>query len=122
MNKLLWIDTSFLYALFVQSDTNHQTARALWQNCIARRIQGVTSNLIVSEFATLLAYRFNHRQAVDSTRTVLASNLIRKVYADNVVESGALGWLMRYEDQRFSFPDCVSFQFMKLLGMRRACG
>jgi predicted nucleic acid-binding protein len=120
MNRFVWIDTSFLYALFVAKDQNHQKALQLWKICLDKHITGVTSNLIVSELGTLLAYTFDHAIALNRTNIVLNSAIIKRIYIDSETESAALRWWKQFADQSFSLPDCVSFELMHRTGIEQA--
>jgi predicted nucleic acid-binding protein len=120
MNDLLWVDTSFLYALFVEADENHGGADMLWRESLARRREGATSILVVGELGTLLAYRFGHETAAKRVDMVLASSIVHTVYPDSPVANAAVTWWARFRDQKFSYPDCVSFEFMYRLGLRKA--
>jgi predicted nucleic acid-binding protein len=120
MNRFVWIDTSFLYALFVSKDQHHAEAEAIWKTCIRKHIVSVTSNLLVSELGTLLAYHFDHATALKRVSMVLDSRIIKRVYVDESIESSALAWWKRFVDQSFSFPDCVSFELMRKTGIRQA--
>ncbi len=51
---------------------------------------------------------------------VLDSAIVRRVYVDSEIETGALGWWKAFADQEFSFPDCVSFEIMRKTGIRQA--
>jgi hypothetical protein len=120
VNRFVWIDTSFLYALFVQKDQNHAAAQPIWTTFLHKRITGVVSNLIVTELGTLLVYAFDHATALRQVRLVLDSALIKQVYIDARIESSALAWWKKYQDQKFSFTDCVSFEIMRRTGIRQA--
>lgn len=120
MNRFVWIDTSFLYALFVQKDQNHAVSQLIWKTFLHKRITGVISCLIISELGTLLVYTFDHATALRQIRIVLDSTLIRRVYIDSEIESSALAWWKKYQDQKFSFTDCVSFELMRRTGIRQA--
>ncbi len=120
MTEFIWIDTSFLYALFARADINHTNAESIWKQILSKGITGVISNLILAELGTLLAYRFGHSTAASRIGMVLDSTIIRRVYVDSDIESGALAWWRTFGDQSFSFPDCVSFEIMRRTGMRRA--
>jgi predicted nucleic acid-binding protein len=117
MKRHAWTDTSFLYALFVKADKNHQKSKVIWEAIISRKIECVTSNLVTAELGTLFAYRFGHEIALQRMRLVYDSLLIKIVYSTPEIESKALVWWKRYSDQKFSVTDCVSFEFMKVFGI-----
>ncbi len=120
MIERVWVDTSFLYALFVESDQYHRSASDVWRICTDERLPLVSSNLVVAEFGTLLAYHCGHGIAYSRVSLLLDTAFIRFAYADRQAERGAVLWWKRFTDQRFSMVDCVSFEFMRLLGMNRA--
>jgi uncharacterized protein len=74
----------------------------------------------VDELGTLLAYRFNHALACRQLNLIFDSSLVRIVYADAACETSALQWWTRFADKKFSFTDCVSFEFIKRLGIKEA--
>ena len=117
MKKHVWIDTSFLYALFVKADKNHLKSKAMWEAIISRKIECITSNLVTAELGTLFAYRFGHEIALQRMTLVHDSLLIKKVYSNPDIESSAMVWWKQYSDQKFSVTDCVSFEFMKVFGI-----
>ena len=117
MRPDIWADTSFLYALFVSRDGNHRTAQDLWRQVQECRLTCVTSNLVYAELGSLLAHRFGHDRTFGSMSLLLDSALIRVVYADSRVHVSALGWWRQFGDQKFSLVDCISFEFMRRLGM-----
>jgi predicted nucleic acid-binding protein len=120
VSSAFWADTSFLYALFVEADANHRAAGQLWKHCVANRVRPVTSGLVTAELGTLLAYRFGHEIAYSRMAMLCESELLVRVHADDRLEAAAIRWWRRFSDQHFSFADCVSFEFMRQLGIRRA--
>ena len=120
MKPLVWVDTSFLYALFVQCDKNHNKANRTWRHYVEQRLTFATSNLVISELGTLLAYRYGHKIALKQIVGIQDSSLLNKVYSDPNMDTGALDWWRKFSDQKFSFVDCVSFEFMRKLGIKKA--
>lgn len=118
MKRYFWIDTSFLYALFVKSDQNHSKAQSLWKPFTAKRCRGVTSNLIIAELGTLLAYHFGHATALKHITMLYESVTIQRVYVDEETASASLRWWRMSHDKKFSTTDCVSFEFLKRLGIK----
>jgi len=119
MKNCVWIDTSFLYALFVQADKNHTLAQKIWETVIKRKITCITSNLVTSELGTIFAYRFGHEIALKRMKMIFDSSIIKRVSSSNDIESKALAWWEKYRDQKFSVTDCISFEYMKLFGIKK---
>ncbi len=120
LRRYFWLDTSFLYALFVEADKNHGPANSIWQACLKKKAGLVTCNFVTAELGALLAYRFGHVVALRQMNLVYDSSLINRlpVYCDT--ESSAVGWWAAFKDQKFSVVDCVSFELMNQLGITEA--
>lgn len=117
MTPSVWVDTSFLYAMFVAADQNHDAAQAIWHEVVSRRLPCLSSNAVYADLGSLFAYRFDHRTAFSRMALLLDSVLIKQVFTDTRVQSGALKWWRTYQDQSFSLVDCISFELMRLLGL-----
>jgi predicted nucleic acid-binding protein len=120
MKEIVWVDTSFLYALFAKSDANHVSANKTWNWYINDHKQFVTLNLIIAELGTLLLYRFGHKTALERIAMVQDSTVLRTVYSDSLIEFGVLQWWHKFNDQQFSYVDCASFECMRRLGIKKA--
>lgn len=120
LQRFFWIDTSFLYALFVEADKNHESANSIWRSCLRKKVGLVTCNLVTAELGALLAYRFGHRVALRQMNLVYDSSLIKRLPVYCETESRAVRWWAGFEDQRFSMVDCVSFELMDELGITEA--
>jgi len=120
MRAKFWIDTSFWYALFVRADANNAAAGNLWQSSVRLRPFFITSNLIVAERGSLLSYRFGHGTAFRQLSFLYDSSIVSIAYSDREIEIGALRWWERFSVQRFSHVDCVSFEFIRRLGISTA--
>jgi predicted nucleic acid-binding protein len=114
----VFVDTSALYAMLDADDADHQAAADVWTQLLEADEPLVSSNYILVE-TTALA---QHRLGAAAARTLL----------DDVVPALTIEWVTP-EDHRaaasallaagrrdLSLVDCVSFEVMRRLGIRRA--
>jgi len=50
---------------------------------------------------------------------IFNSAIIKRIYSNSAIENRALAWWKKYSDQQFSFTDCVSFECMRMFGIKR---
>lgn len=115
---MIFVDTSFWYALRVVRDPRHQEARTLLDSCGRRTL--VTTNLVVGELWTLLVRRAGHDAAV---RTIRALRRRQGMRIDQVAvadEAAAWTWLIEHDEREYSFVDATSYAVMRRLGLTEA--
>lgn len=112
MSKRIFIDTGAFYARYVAKDDHHRAAIAAWDKVRRDRIKCLTSNFVLSEFITLVAYRFGTPSALKAGREVYASQAIEVECVTADLEHSGLNWMERFSDQAFSMTDAVSFACM----------
>jgi uncharacterized protein len=125
---LIFIDTGFLFALFVEGDVNHERVQEVFEGFRGRKLDQVlvTTNHIVGETVTLLRKRghpdtaIRHGLAVRVGEQLLAGTLARVHRATEEEEAAALVLLKEHQDQDYSFADCLSFVVMEKLGIGEA--
>ncbi|MGH3996127.1 MAG: type II toxin-antitoxin system VapC family toxin [Pseudonocardiaceae bacterium] len=117
---MIFVDTSFWYALQVRADVNHSAAATLLAQFGPRRPL-VTSDRVCEETWTLLRRRRGHRAAVafaDAVRSVNTRVGTRRI--DATIADDAWAWLRRRDDREFSFVDASSFALMRVLRVTEA--
>ena len=125
---MTFIDTGFLFALFVEGDVNHERVQDVFKEYRGRRLDQVlvTTNHVVGETVTLLRKRghpdpaVRHGLAVRVGEQLLAGTLGRVHRATEKEERAALAYLEKHQDQDYSFADSLSFVVMQKLGIREA--
>jgi len=103
----LFCDTSFFYACFDPSDTNHERAKAIVVEVANAKIGLWVTWDIISETATLLRYRRNFQAAL----TFLAEIKPRLqiiTYGDRVRDEAEQIFRRYGQDRRLSFCDAIS--------------
>lgn len=88
---MVFVDTSFWYALRVVGDARHGETRALLTAVAGRTL--VTTNLVLGELWTLLARRAAHEAAVKADRAVRRRPGLRIERVEPADEAAAWTWL-----------------------------
>lgn len=116
----LFVDTSAWYPIADKSVSGAAKVRRALEDRVARGARIVTTNLVVAETHALLLRRAGRAVALTFVRHVVrAPNVV--VPSDPDLEAAAIrDWLVRFDDQPFSFADAVSFATMRTRGIREA--
>ena len=125
---MIFLDTGFLFALFVEGDLHHERVQEVFKAYRGRRLDEllVTTNHVVGETVTLLRRRghpdprIRHELAVSVGEQLFGGTLGRVHQATEEEERAALGFLKKHWDQDYSFVDCLSFVVMERLSIREA--
>jgi len=115
---LIFVDTSFWFALRTQRDEHHHEARELLLRYGQRGF--VTSNHVRGETWTLLCARNGHTAAAGYLNGLAASPRIRVDHVNERLEQEALDWLLSHDEYVYSFVDATSFVLMRELGISEA--
>ena len=118
---MIFLDTSFLFALASQKDEHHERVKAVYAEYRGQRLKDVwiTTNHIVSETVTL-SRRLGHRVAADLGNKLYSEALGRIHWATPAEEREAFQYFEKHADQLYSFTDCLSFVVMEKLGIHEA--
>jgi len=125
---LIFLDTSFLYALVDKDDENHAQVREIFEREQGKQLSDfvLTTNHILSETLTILRVcgkrddRFRHERAVQMGQQLYAGTWGRLHQVTPEEERAAFEYFTKYADKEYSFVDCVSFVLMEKLGIQVA--
>ncbi len=122
---MIFVDTSFFYALFTKDDDNQERAREAFKELEGQRLSQLllTTNHVVFETITLTRMSFKHtghERAVYVGERLLGEKVARIYRATAEDEAAAFGYLKKYHDKEFSAVDCLSFVVMDKLGITEA--
>lgn len=125
---MIFLDTSFLFALVDSDDENHTRVRAVLDGVRGKRLSDlvVTTNHVLAETVTTLRVcgrsddRLRHARALRMGEQLYAGTWGRLHQVSAEEERAALDYFARYEDKEYSFVDCVSFVVMEQLGIHEA--
>ncbi len=114
----LFLDTSGLYAFFVRTEERHgEVLRALRRALEEGRDLWVT-NYVLVETTALLQHRFGLAPVRDLTDRLVP--LLRVHWVEEALHGRAAARLLRTDCRSLSLVDCVSFEFMRVRGLREA--
>lgn len=121
---MIFVDTSFLYALFSAHDRDHERARAVLEEYRGQEPRSVflATNYVLAETITLIRVTAprNHAAAVRVGELLYSERLVRVHWASKEEELAAFDYFRRYQDKEYSFVDCLSFLVMERLGISEA--
>jgi predicted nucleic acid-binding protein len=119
--KSAFLDTSYLLALELANDQQHEVVLQHWQYVIAEGLPRlVTTSYILSEVVTYLNSRDQHAKAVSIGNMLLQSNAVDLIHVDAALFEEAWEYFQRHEDKTYSLTDCVSFIVMAKQDVRHA--
>jgi len=113
-DRIVFLDTSGIFAWINQRDPNHQTMLSLPRETGCRL---VTTDYILDETLTLFMARGIPHQRKRLLAMVKASAILQLVWIGQEFFREAAEWMFKYEDHPFSFTDCTSFACMVKLGI-----
>ena len=115
-DRIIFLDTSGIFAWINQRDPNHQTMVALPHepDCLL-----VTTDYILDETLTLFMARGIPHQRKRLLSMVNTSAIVQMVWIGTDYFQEASQWMFKNEDHPFSFTDCTSFACMAKLGIRK---
>jgi predicted nucleic acid-binding protein len=116
----LFVDTSAWYPLADSSHSDHEPLAAVLRERVQAGARIVTTNLVLAETHALLMRRAGREAALRFTRTVRQPPNVVEYSTLEREESALSDWLERFDDQRFSLTDAVSFVVMAELEIRDA--
>ena len=114
----LFIDTSALLAVLNADDLYHQQARLQWVSSISEDEVLVSTNYVLIETNAILQNRIGMeavRLLWDDIVPVLTVH-----WVDETLHNASLSALVTASRRKLSLVDCVSFECMRRLGIKKA--
>ncbi len=115
--SLVYVDTSGWYALVDETDPEHRSTREWFEG---NETPLITSDYVFDETITLIRTSLGHEEAVQFGKSLKESRLAQLISVPKGDKERAWEIFKRYDDQVFSFTDCVSFAQMERLDIRTA--
>jgi uncharacterized protein len=119
MSKV-FLDTSYLLALELTKDQNHQAANKHWQSIINSLPSFVTTSYVFDEVVTYFNSRGHHSKAVEIGTNLLLSPSIEFIHVDEALFYEGWNYFQQYQDKDYSLTDCISFIVMDRFGISTA--
>lgn len=122
---MIFVDTSFFFALFAKEDGNHLRARAAFEAREGQRLPEllVTTDHVVFETITLTRTSFErhgHDRAVFVGERLYSEKIARIHRSTFEEQRAAFDYLKKFRDKEYSAVDCLSFVVMLELGIGEA--
>lgn len=110
---MIFVDTGPLLARYLPSDQHHQAAKIVWNELALAGESFAITNLVVTEFVTLLVRRASSAFAAERARRLYASSLWTILRATEADGTQAIVLLEQLAGHRVGFVDCISFAMMR---------
>ncbi len=114
----VFLDTSAFFAILDRDDVNHEKAKDIWINLIDSDSTLVTSNYILLESFALIQRRLG-LDALHSFQDDMLPILHIEWINRGQHEAGVAA-LFQASKKMLSLVDCVSFIFMRSIGLKKA--
>lgn len=118
MNKIYFVDTSYLVALLHKKDEWHKAA-VYWRNEVIRnRIFLITTEYILVELANGLSTLRFRKQAEGTISALQNSTDVKIIPGSDELFNAGFSLYCKHSDKEWSLTDCISFAFMKTHGLK----
>ena len=119
---MIFVDTSFFYALFAKADEGHGRAFQAFAEFRGRNLPSLllTTDAVIMETITLARRRSNHAQAVFVGERLHSERIARIHHSTAEEHRAAFEYFSKYSDKEYSMTDCLSFVVMEKLGIKEA--
>jgi len=95
----VFIDTSYLLALELTNDQNHQLAKTHWQQVVTSIPTLVTTSYVFDEVVTYFNSRGYHAKAVQVGNSLLFSPSIELISVDETLFYTGWNYFQQYQDK-----------------------
>ena len=118
-NDKVFVDSSFLIALFNPPDTFHPKAVAISRKTIKERPQLYISNFVFLETVTVLSQRVNRKTAVVLGQHLLKDQQAKIIHVNQKLNTLAWEIFKEIKKKNVSFIDCSTLAIMKVEGIKK---
>ncbi len=113
------VDTGIFYAFYNRRDIHHLDSICILVHILEGRYgRAYTTNLVVSEAATLLRYRIGLETA-EAFLDFLENSGITVIFLDRELYGGVVEVFRKYSDRKLSFTDAFMVHVSRELGIGR---
>jgi predicted nucleic acid-binding protein len=113
MKNTYFLDTSYIIALEIKNEDNHQFVLHNWQTLATSQPFLVTTTYIFDEVVTFLNSRKLHQKAVEIGNRLLESPDIELIEINQNLFNQGWQYFQKYQDKSYSLTDCLSFIVME---------
>ena len=116
---MIFVDTSFLFALTAENDPHHTEAKELFDRAIKENEEFVIHNYIIVECFALLDRRIGRSGSLELLKNLPKFKVSWIKHEEHILAEIEF---KEARSKRLSFVDIVSFQFMRSLEIRDYLG
>lgn len=113
MKPVYFLDTSYVIALEIINEDNHQQVLQHWQTLNISKPLLVTSTYIFDEIVTFFNSRNLHYKAVEVGNRLIESPEIELIEIDKYLFNQGWLYFQQHQDKSYSLTDCLSFIIMQ---------
>lgn len=114
----LFVDSSGFIAVLDECDSHHKAASGVWQEALRSREPLLTSNYVVAESAAVVQRKYGMTGLRNLLQGLLPAVTVAWVSLDE--HNTAIAAALSADRRGLSLVDCISFEVMLRLGLRRA--
>jgi len=114
----IFIDTSGFIAVLDRDDASHNAAAKAWVDILTSEEALVTTNYVLVETCALVQRRLGMKAIKLLHEDIVPA--LRIEWIDNAVHNSAMGVMLAAQWKKLSLVDCVSFEIIRLLGIKTA--
>ncbi|CAD5978365.1 hypothetical protein NO108_04701 [Planktothrix rubescens] len=115
-----FLDASYIIALEIRDDQNHQKTTKHWQDLDKKDLKLTTTSYVFDEVVTFLNSRNLHSKAVEVGKRLINSSVVQFIHVDEKVFFDSWDLFQKYNDKSYSLTDCISFAIMWQLKINNA--
>jgi predicted nucleic acid-binding protein len=115
-----FLDASYIIALELFDDQNHQLALQHWRSLDRKNLKLVTTSYICDEVVNFFNSRYLHAKAVEIGERLLTSPSVQFIQVDEDLFTEGRRLFRQYDDKSYSLTDCISFAIMKRLNINNS--
>ncbi len=108
-----FLDASYIIALELADDQNHQIALNHWQNLDKKELKLYTTSYIFDEVVTFFNNRNLHYKAVEIGTRLITSSIVKFIHIDEQLFFEGWDFFQKHRDKSYSLTDCISFIILK---------
>ena len=113
MKPVYFLDTSYLIALEVKNEQDHQQVLQHWLSLASLQPFLITSTYIFDEVVTFFNSRHLHHKAVEIGNRLLQSPDIELIDIEPKLFNQGREYFQKHQDKTYSLTDCLSFMLMQ---------
>ena len=117
--RRIFLDTSYLLAVLIESDGLHDSALRLAERLSKERVSYVTTQFVIAELLASVSRRGSHvrSRTIDYLRFLISQPTWTTQTVSREDFDAAMDLYRRRPDQRYSLTDCVSMTLCEKMGI-----